>query len=336
METLVLTYLERPVQFIVMRIGNVSSNSAPQLLLPTTLEVEEDTPLTVQLEYTDAELDVVDFELLSVSKLGNVTLSSDGLLTYDPCRNCMGTDIIQLSIRERPISENHTPLQDFGEIIVEIYNTADPPLIYFYNSSTEEGDIIEDSVVTVYIDSNRNSPAVLVGVASFDVDGYSDTLQLAVTRDGQEGSVGFRTRLDAVNVFESLPATLTFNNPILSEYHDYLTFLSSHVTYLPSDKSYVGRDEVRIAVRDSRSVQSRDLRIMIEVLPSLCENDGVCGGSEADPECEDIDARRSGFDGYNCSCLPEYSGQYCEVVLEVPEPPPARGNHSSICRCHNS
>lgn len=323
--TTILDFLDRPTQFIVMRIGEDSTNSAPQLRLPPQpIAVTEDTTLELQLEYEDAELDLVDFELLTVSKLGNVTLSPDGFLTFGPCRHCTGTDAIGVSVRERPFGENIIPLEDSGLLVFQIFNTNDPPMVRFY-SSTNDSSIIEDTVINAYIDSNRSSPAVLASVAAFDFDGYNDDLQLDVLQDGLQGTVGFQTRLDAVGVFESLPATLTFPNPDLAQYRDYVTFLASYVTYLPSDTSFVGNDTVIIIARDSSNVQSQRLRITIEVLPSPCLNDGVCGGRDMDPLCEDVGQRRRSFEGYNCTCLPGFTGERCEVALVTPEPLPTRG-----------
>lgn len=329
LETVVLDYLDRPVQFVVMRIGNASTNSAPRLLPPPQpLEVTEDTLFSVQLEYTDAELDSVDFELLSVSKLANVSLSSSGYLTYDPCLNCIGTDVIYLMIRERPIGENHTPLEDYGQLVFEITNENDNPLIYFFQIG---GMIIDETNITTYIDSNRITAANVASIAAFDFDGYNDDLQLVVLQDGQYGSFGIETRLYAVNTVESLPGppVPSLSIPNLTNYHDYVAFLGSRVTYLPFNRTFVGRDEVEIAVRDAMLVRSvRQLRIVVEVLPSPCENDGVCGGSDGDPTCEDIGQRRTGFSGYNCSCLPGFTGELCEIALAIPEPPPpTRGRY---------
>lgn len=322
----ILSYLDRPVQFIVMRIGNDSTNSAPQLRLPTLpLLVTEDEPLQVQLEYEDAELDLVDFELRTLSMLGNVTLSSDGLLTIDPCRHCTGSDITAVSIRERPIGENHTPLEDSAEISFLISNSNDQPLLYFYNSSTSrDNNVVRDRVINAYIDSNRVSPAVVARVAAFDFDGYNDDLELAIMLDGQRGTAGFQKLLDAVNVYESLPANLAFPSPDLTQFRGSVTFLESHVTYLPSDPSFVGNDTITIFVRDSRNIISDRVQIAIEVLPSPCLNDGVCGGNEADPLCEDVGQRRESSEGYNCTCLPGFTGDVCEVSLFVPEPAPSR------------
>ena len=330
--TTVLSYLDRPVQFIVMRIGNVSTNSAPRLLLPQEpLEIPEDEIFTMQLEYIDAEQDVVDFELLSVSRLGNLSLSSSGFLTYEPCQHCTGTEVIRFSIREQPIGENHTPLGDSGQIVLEIINRNDIPLIYFYNasSSSDEDTVVRSVVMNMTIDSNRTSPAVLARVAALDFDGYSDNLEMIVRTTGAYGAVGFERLLDAVGVFDSLPVSLTFPNPELSLYRDYLTFLESHVTYLPNEQTFVGTDEITVTVRDSELVQSTELRIFVEVLPSPCQNNGVCGGSEMDPECQDVGRRRQGFTGYNCSCLPGFAGEFCEVDLDIPAPPPARGQYNN-------
>ncbi len=283
--TIVLSYLDRPVQFIVMRIGNDSTNSAPQLRLPEQpLEIVEDEHFTLQLEYIDAELDVVDFQLLSVSRLGNLSLSSSGFLTFDPCRYCMGTEVVLFSIRERPIGENHTPLSDSGELVLEIVNRNDVPLVYFYNtSSSSSGDnsVVDSLVMNVTIDANRTSPAVLARVAALDFDGYSDNLEMIVRVQGRNGEIAFQRLLDAVSVFDSLPISLSaLLNPELTPIADTSTFLESHVTYLPDDPTFVGTDEVTIAVRDSRTVQNVERQLFIEVLPSPCQINGVCGGSK--------------------------------------------------------
>ena len=94
--------------------------------------VVEDTPLSVQLEYSDAELDAVDFDLQSVSRYGNVTLSSSGLLTFDPCRHCTGTDVLAIRIREQSIGDNHVPLSDMGQVIINIGGVNDGPVVYFH------------------------------------------------------------------------------------------------------------------------------------------------------------------------------------------------------------
>ena len=148
----------------------------------------------------------------------------------------------------------------------------------------------------------------------------------------QGSAASFQTRLDAVGVVESLPITLPSPpqgvEEQLARYHDYVTFLLASVTYLPPDPSFVGNDTFVVAVRDAQNVLSQQIRVEVEVLPSSCENDGVCGGSQDDPACQDLGARRRGFEGYNCSCLSGFEGERCEISLVMPDPPPARGETS--------
>lgn len=319
-----------------MRIGNVSSNSAPQLLLPSVpLQVTEDIPFSILLEYSDAELDAVNFRLNSIPTLGNVTLTPDGMLTFNPCRHCIGRDVISVNIRERPIGENHTPLEDSGLIIFQINNVNDIPHLFTYHqgvvSAASAGDVvIQDHAIQGYVEANRSSSAVVVTVAAVDVDGYQDNLTLIVVQDGQYGSVSFRKHLDAVGVVESLPFTLQENNTgnidLDPNYRGYVTFLAIHVTYLPSDPNFVGNDTFTIVVQDASNVQNRQpVMFSIEVLPSSCLNDGVCGGSEGDPMCMDLANRRGGADDYNCSCPTGFGGQFCEESLVAMTVAPARG-----------
>ena len=332
MSTSVVSYLERTVQFIVMRVGNVSSNTPPELLLPSDpVQVTEDTPYLTDLQYMDAELDTVDFGIESVPKLGNVTVTAAGMLTYVPCQHCTGTDAILISIRERSIGENHTPLMSSGQLVFQIGNVNDVPSLFVYQhvvSGRAGIEVLQEDSVIGYVEANRSSPAPVVTVAAIDVDGYQDDLTFVVLQNGQFGSVGFTTSLDAVGVIESLPLVLPADSviPDLANFRGYVSFLSSHVTYLPSDPNFVGNDTFQIAVRDSRAVRSTStLSVYVEVLPSSCLNDGTCAGSSGDPLCTDIPARRGGAEGYNCTCPVGFTGQLCEMSVSAAVLSPVRG-----------
>ncbi len=330
---MVADFLERPIQFIVMRVGNVSANTPPQLLLPSDpVQITEDTVYSVNLQYLDAESDVVDFSLDSVPNLGNVTLSAAGMLTYVPCQHCTGTDTIQISIRERLIGENHTPLMSTGQIVFQLINLNDAPDMFVYRdgivSGASTGEVLLASTAAGFIEANRSSAAPVVTVAAVDVDGSQDSLTFVVLQDGQFGTASFTTRLDAVGILESLPLTLQTDpaNMDLMTFRGQVTFLSSYVTYLPSDPNFVGNDTFRIAVRDSRAVRSsQTLSVSVEVLPSVCLNGGTCAGSQTDPTCADIAARRGGADSYSCACPAEFTGAMCEVALNTSVVTPVRG-----------
>ena len=320
-------FLDRPTQFIVVRIGNFSINTPPQLNLPTTpLQVREDSRNnTFQLEYTDAEDDNVIFHLASLPKLGRATITSAGFLTYTPCPNCIGMDTLEIYVVEQLLGINNVPLTATGQLHIEIANRNDVPEIFFYDPTPEfenTFDIIANSTVYVYIEANRTEPAIAARITSFDYDGYHDDLSISV-QSGQSGSADFKIWMDAVNTPESLPVNWLLGSAI-GMYTDYITFVGANITYFPSDSSFVGTDRISVLVQDSNRIRSEIVTVEIEVLPSWCLNNGVCGGSELDPNCTDIGARRAGFEGYNCSCLPGFGGPYCEFQLEIPEPPAPR------------
>lgn len=323
----VLSFLDRPTQFIVIRVGNTSTNSAPILSLPTDpVIITEDSGVTeYQLEYTDAELDLVDFYLNSVPRLGNASLSVDGLLHYEPCSNCIGVDYLDIYIVERSFGVTHIPLTATGRLFAEIQNANDPPEVYFYHDDTSNNQVTLNHNTTSYIDANRTIPAVAAQIACLDFDGYHDDLEIFV-QDGLHGTAGYQISLDIVNVPESLPISFSDGEHAIESYSNYITFVRAYITYLPSDSSFTGEDDILILVQDSDRVQSAMLSLHVEVLPSLCENNGVCGGSEMDPTCTDISARRAGFDGYNCSCPTGFGGSRCEISTSTPAPEIVRGN----------
>ena len=312
----VTDFLDRPVQFIIIRIGNSSTNTAPQLLLPEDpLQLTEDTIFRQQLKFFDEEGDGADFYLASVPSLGNAFLSQSGLLTYTPCHHCIGMDILEISIIERPAIESIIPFSASGELRLEIVNSDSAPEIAFYldgtniPSSQSNSDLIPNKTVYVYVDANHTAPIIVAQVAAFDYDGYNDDLSLFLQVDN--GSAGINYWLDAVNTPESLPVS-SLPNMSISLFVGYITFVGASISYLPSSANYAGTDEVLVRVRDSRGF-TQTITVSIEVLPSYCTNNGICGGSVSDPNCTDIEARRRGFEGYNCSCPSDFEGQYCEM-----------------------
>ena len=321
----VTDYLDRPVHFIMMRIGNVSTNTAPELQLPVEpLEISEDTILAYQIDFTDNEGDLVDFYLASLPKLGNATLSRDGLLIYEPCGNCTGLDVIEVYVIERPFGENHIPLPARGQLLINITNDNDRPEVIFY---LEVGsDVVSlNSTLYVYSEANRTAPAIVASIAAFDYDGYHDDISIFV-RSGMYGAGGSRIWLDAVNTPESLP--LTFPDDVehnLTEFTGYITFIGAYITYLPNDPTFTGTDTIEIIVGDSNGRLSSTMFLAVEVLPSLCQNNGVCGGSYLDPNCTDIAVRQVTPEAYNCSCLQGFGGDYCEVEVGITDPMPTRG-----------
>ena len=304
-----------------MSIGNFSTNTPPQLLLPSEpLVVEEGGTITnYQLQFSDTEGDVVDFHLASPPLgLANVTLG--GLVSYTPCQDCTGIDAFEIYIIEQPFGINNAPLSTSGTILIEVLNTNDNPSLYAYNTSfPATTDVTTDREIRVYIDSNRTEPVSIAQIAALDVDGYFDDLSVSI--DVQRGTASSEIWLDAVNIIESLPIT-SFPNV---DFGGYVTFVGANITYLPNEVDFVGSDIIRVGIQDTQGAPSETLTINVTVLPSWCQNNGVCGGSGVDPDCSDVDNRRSNPGSYNCSCRDGFSGQFCEVDLRVVEPVVLRG-----------
>lgn len=323
-------FLDRPTQFIVIRVGNTSTNTPPVLNLPTDpLIVTEDMPLEYQLDFEDGEGDIVSFYLASLPKLGSANLTQDGRLTFTPCSNCIGLDMLDILIVETPLLDTQTPLSASGTLLLRIQNSFDNPEVYFY-TNTSSRELSAQRSVNVFIDANRTVPVSVASLACFDYDGYNDDLSISI-QNGLNGDAGSVIWLDAVNVPESLPIYFADDSNSVLSYFDYVTFLGAYITYIPRDRDFIGTDTISIIIQDSNLRTSTSLTIEIEVLPSLCQNGGVCGGSLLDPDCSDVAMRRSGFQGYNCSCPDGFGGQYCEIQTSTPTPEPARGISIDTC-----
>ena len=320
-------YLDRPVQFIVINIGNFSANTAPRLLLPDEplFVVEEDVISNYQLEFEDAEGDEVNFYIATPPSLGTAELTLDGQFSYTPCMDCTGMDRLDIYIVEKPFGFNNVPLTSSGTLFIEIENINDSPLIYAYDPlSHTPTDVTPDLMVQVYIESNRTAPVSVVHVAALDRDGYLDNL-IVSTQDGNFGSANSEVWLNAVNVIESLPITSLPGNV----FQGYVTFVAANITYLPHSTDFIGSDIIQVLIRDHVSALSGILRINVTVLPSWCQNNGVCGGSAMDSNCTDIESRRRDPGSYSCNCSDEFSGQFCEIDLQTMEPEVTRGMYDS-------
>lgn len=314
-------YLSGPVQFIVVGIGNTSANTPPQLQLPSQpLSVTEDSVLSGhQIYYTDAEGDEVDFFLSSPPKLGNVSLTLTGSLSYTPCTYCTGLDSFEILIIEKPFGFNTIPLTASGVVVVEIENINNAPVLYAYDDPTLENstDVTTDRVLNVLVEGNRSSEVSIAQIVTFDFDGYLDDITVSSAQSGGGSGVAAVVEwLDIVSVLESLPVTALPDVDFIG----YVSFVAANVTYLPPT-DFTGFDTVKVNARDQNAGRSEELIISIEVIPSFCLNNGVCNGSTTDPGCEDLSTRRSDPGSYSCQCMEGFSGQYCELNTQQPTTP---------------
>ena len=317
-----LQFLTGPVQFIVVGIGNTSANTHPELQLPSEpLFITEDTSISdYQLYYTDMERDEVEFYVASPPQLGNASLTLDGLLSYTPCSHCTGLDSFEILIIEKPFGFNMEPLTAYATLLIEIENVNDRPYLYAYDTLSEtETDVTESTELNVVIESNRTGAVSVAQIVAFDVDGHFDDLSISV-EDGESGTTNAEVWLDIVSVFESFPITSVPDQNFIG----YLSFLAANITYQPLP-DFTGPDTITVIARDTNAGFSDSLTVRIEVVPSWCLNDGVCNGSEADPTCGDLAARRASPENYTCQCLEGFSGIFCELDMRTVEPVETRG-----------
>ena len=326
-------FLERPVQFIVIERGNVSLNTPPTLDLDTVVIVNEDRTLSYQIPYTDREEDQVLFYLTSVPRLGTATVNpSSGVLTYTPCENCFGNEYLDLYIKETNLKFGEE-LDAKGTLQLSIMNTDDP-LSSFLFQSTSENDISvwPNRTIDVYLEANRSKPITVARVGVYDYDGYEDDMEIYVTNP-ERGSAEYETWLDVVAVPESLP--VDWSGHELDDFTGYVTFVGADITYLPSDPGFTGVDTISVYSQQEDKITTPFLVINVEVIPSVCLNNGVCKGSPNDPNCSNITNRKANPGEYNCSCLTGYSGLYCQVSSIEPSVEIGPGKHIPNCNDSN-
>ena len=325
-----VNFLERPVQFIVIERGNVSLNTPPTLTLESVVTLNEDETLMYKIPYMDNEEDEVRFYLTSVPERGTATIDPvSGTLTYTPCENCFGYESLDIYIKETNLVFGEE-LDARGTLQLYTANINDPlSLFLFESSSQEETAIWPSTTIDVYIEANRSTPVTIARVGVYDYDGYEDDIQVYVT-SAAEGSSGYSIWLDAVAVPESLP--VDWEDHDLQNFTGYISFVGVYVTFLPSDPNFVGTDKITVYAQQEDRITSISLDINIEVIPSLCLNNGVCGGSIIDPDCTNITNRRLNPEDYNCTCMSGYTGSYCQNATTQPleEQEPAAGQYCNV------
>jgi len=310
-------YLERPIQMVVAQIGNTSINTPPSLVIPESpLQVDEGDILVYQMEYVDDENDIVDFYLTSLPQYGYANITNSGLLTYIPCTNCTGLDTIGVYILERAFGIN-IRMEATGTIQVQVNNINDPPEIFFFDNIDDQS-IYDNATFRVYIDANRTDFVSVAQVGAWDLDGIEDDLSVSVGQPsfGRAQSIIW---LDVVTTTESLPVNWShIPSSSGAQYNGQVAFIGVNITYLPDNPDQADYiDQFEVFVRDVGRLASMVLTVQVEVLYSLCQNNGVCNGSIDDPDCTNATARRDGFYNYSCTCPSGFTGIYCENETEL-------------------
>ena len=183
--------------------ANTFSNSPPTITSDSTVSVFEDKQFQFLLTAEDPDNDPLSFLLNTTapSPTGNVTLTTDGMLSYKPYDNYYGTDTVYFTVWEKR-TDGEPPLYVDGQLVVEVTAVNDVPRLAIFNEGRDINP--PSSVVTMTVEENIKTNVVyqdlVVVVAAYDAD-YNDDLTLAFDQP-QHGNLTVYSR---VNTAELIP-----------------------------------------------------------------------------------------------------------------------------------
>ena len=183
--------------------ANKFSNSPPIITSDSTVSVFEDKQFQFLLTAEDPDNDPLSFLLNTTapSPMGNVTLTTDGMLSYKPYENYYGTDTVYFTVWEKR-TDNEPPMYVDGQLLVEIMAVNDVPRLAIFNEGRDINP--PSSVVTMNVEENIKTNVayqdLVVVVAAYDAD-YNDDLTLAFDQP-QHGNLTVYSR---VNTAELIP-----------------------------------------------------------------------------------------------------------------------------------
>nr|XP_006817093.1 PREDICTED: uncharacterized protein LOC100376421 [Saccoglossus kowalevskii] len=347
-------------EFTVATIGTFV-NSPPRVTSQTNMWMSEDSgTLFFSLKAVDREGDIIIFKLDSSfpeTELGTHRLSSDGNLSFRPCLDCFGIAQIHfLAVEER--YDEFEVLSTPSILVIDIHEINDNPVIFLtVNHVTEtqgprHSYTLEQHKTT---DLLQNLFDGIVG--AFDVDNYDSITflfdhpkhgQLLVGNQINQPTFTYQDCSQLVNItkdvltYENSDCNLVMFPCGLHIPHDVdqLAWAFRAFRYIPDD-NYFGKDTFEIVAIDTRGTYSEVLIVDVYILSNPCMNGAACQGPATDIDCTGTD-RSNGFSGYECVCLPGYTGEYCEQDVNECEPNPCEYNYTCtdqvngfICHCDN-
>ena len=183
--------------------ANTFSNSPPTITSVSTVSVFEDVQFEIPLTAEDPDNDLLSFLLNTTapSPAGNVSLTTDGMLSYKPYENYYGTDTVYFTVWEKR-TDDEPPLYVDGQLVVEVTPTNDVPRLAIFKEGRDIN--TPSSVVTMNVEENIKTNVVyqdlVVVVAAYDAD-YNDDVTLALDQP-QHGNLTVYSR---VNEAELIP-----------------------------------------------------------------------------------------------------------------------------------
>ena len=164
-----------PSSFVVAGTGDDIINSAPVTITNTTYTIDEDVG-TIDFVIAAGDPDSDDFVFVldpTQTHTGNVTLASNGQVTYRPCKDCFGTDEVAFIVQEVR-SDSLPALETKGTMIFRITEVNDNPVLV----NVQKGSALTGEV-TMIVDEYQDSDFyenLKIFLVSYDVDKNGITL----------------------------------------------------------------------------------------------------------------------------------------------------------------
>ncbi|CAH1794764.1 unnamed protein product [Owenia fusiformis] len=342
------------IQFALTEVSNVFINTAPHITSTNKLKIKENSAkLEFQLVAVDEEADPFVFLIVNDETFDSrrAALTPEGLLTYQPCPYCNGNYVIELEVVENR-TDGEIALSSTQSLIIEVTPVNDNPVAFLGHKGDYKapyrtyGIDVTVEQMTEWTEPRFDPLRLLIGAYDYDlnddltfsiVNNTNGTIQKSdsikkVFFEFQNCSLPYSQRSQKwLQVFHDVEKHIQFpcDFPRLALPVDKMQWLFQPLTYTPKRNEY-GTELIQVMVYDQERAFSDVVNIHIHVLENKCQHGGTCNGDEVnDTDCKSI-VRSNGFQGYKCTCLQGYNGDYCENEINECLSSPCRPGYTCI------
>ncbi|PVD35569.1 hypothetical protein C0Q70_02532 [Pomacea canaliculata] len=135
------TYFVKQTQFLLSAVSKNISNSEPVLTSSTNLTMKEDEgTFLYKVQTSDEDGDTVIVQLHDVEPLspdqGELLLAQGNLVLFTPCADCSGTYLIQLLLKESPVT-GILPATATTTLTVDVTAVNDAPVAFTFHNGKD-------------------------------------------------------------------------------------------------------------------------------------------------------------------------------------------------------
>ncbi|XP_072033446.1 LOW QUALITY PROTEIN: uncharacterized protein [Amphiura filiformis] len=273
-------YFSQETQFAVAAISPNIVNESPYFVnLVSSLTVDEDKgKLEYRLRAEDPDGDGLRFVLDHAKgrpRLGIASVSIDGLLTYTPCKDCNGEDIVNIAVEEVQSDAGITSTSTQASITVLVRSVNDNPFAFVAHRG-QIGSTLARSAKFAVGQNTRSIIAyvpLMAALGAYDVDS-SDVLTFVIDAP-VNGEIMFSDEdrtvpINAENCNNGSETVKSFDERVvpcglvLSRDKNHLSWVMVNFTYTPH-MNFVGEDSFRFLAHDQDGAMSQSMIVYIDV-----------------------------------------------------------------------